>query len=64
MVGPLTLTAMSMVKLTTLLLLMRPNLDRLAFVNTLLRMANRMNTLASGIERRTFKAAQRRKNDY
>lgn len=62
MVGPLTLAAMSMVESTTLLLLVRPNLDRLVFVNTLLQMANRMNKLASGIERRTFEAAQKRKN--
>jgi hypothetical protein len=61
MVGPLTLTAMSIVESTMLLLLTKPNLDRLAFVNALLRMANRMNKLASGIERRTFEAAQRRK---
>lgn len=61
MVDPLTLAALSMVESTTLLLLTKPNLDRLAFVNTLSRMANRMNKLASEIERRTFEAAQRRK---
>ena len=61
MVGPLTLAAISMVESTSLFLLTRPNLDRLAFVHALHRMANRMNKLASGIEQRTFEAAQKRK---
>lgn len=61
MVGPLTLATMSIVELTTLLLLTKPTLDRLAFVNTLSRMAKPMNKLASGIERRTFDTAHRRK---
>lgn len=61
MVGPLTLAAFSMVESTSMLLLTKPNFDRIAFVNTLWRMAKRMNKLASGIERRTFEASQRRK---
>lgn len=62
MVGPLTLTSMSVVEITSLLLLTRPNLDRLAFVNSLLRMASRVDKLASGIERRTFEVAKKRKS--
>lgn len=61
MVGPLIFAATSMVECTSLLLLTKPNLDRLAFADTLFRMANRMNKLAREIERRTFEAAQRRK---
>lgn len=60
MVTPLTLAAMSIVESTSLLLLTEPNFDRVAFVNTLIRMAGRMHRLASGIERRTFHAAQNR----
>lgn len=62
MVGPLTLSAFSLVESTTMLLLTKPNFDRIAFVNTLWRMTKRMNKLASGIERRTFEASQRRRN--
>lgn len=61
MVGPLTLAAISIVESTSLLLLTKPNLDRLAFFNTIWRMAQRMNKLASGIERRTLEVSQRRK---
>jgi Family of unknown function (DUF5677) len=61
MVGPLTLAAISMVESTSWLLLSKANFDRLAFVNTLCRMANRMSKLAEGMERRTFEAAQKRK---
>lgn len=62
MVGPLTLAAFSMVESTSMLLLTKPNFDRIAFVNTLWRMAKRMHKLASDIERRTFEASQRRKS--
>lgn len=62
LVGPLTLAAFSMVESTSMLLLTKPNFDRIAFVNTLWRMAKRMNKLASGIELRTFEAAQKRRN--
>lgn len=61
MVAPLTLAAVSMVELTSLLLMAKPNIDHLAFVHTLLRMASRMNKLASGIERRTLEAARKSK---
>lgn len=61
LVGPLTLAAFSMVESTSMLLLTKPNFDRIAFVNTLWRMAKRMNKLASGIELRTFEAAQKRR---
>ena len=62
LVGPLTLAAFSMVESTSMLLLTKPNFDRIAFVNTLWHMAKRMNKLASGIERRTFEAARKRRN--
>jgi len=61
LVGPLTLAAFSVVESTSMLLLTKPNFDRIAFVNTLWRMAKRMNKLASGIELRTFEAAQKRR---
>jgi hypothetical protein len=61
MVAPLTLAAMSLVESTSRLLLSKPNLDRAAFVHSLLRMAGRMNKLATGLERRTLIAAQRRR---
>jgi len=61
MVEPLTLTAISIVESTSLLLLSKPNFDRLVFFNTIWRMAERMNKLASGIERRTFEAYQKRR---
>lgn len=61
LVGPLTLAAFSMVESTSMLLLTKPNFDHIAFVNTLWRMAKRMNKLASGIERRTFEAARKRR---
>lgn len=60
MVGPLTATAISMVEATFLLLLHKPNLDRLALLDSVWRMAKRMNKLASGLERRTFQAARKR----
>lgn len=62
LVGPLTLAAFSMVESTSMLLLAKPNFDRIAFVDALWRMAKRMNKLASGIEHRTFEAAQKRRN--
>lgn len=61
MVGPLTVTAISMVEATFLLLLHKPNLDRLALLNSVMRMANRMNKLANGLEKRTFEAAKKRR---
>lgn len=60
LVGPLTLTSTSLVEITALLLMTKPNMDRLAFVIALARMAARMNRLASGLERRTFQAAMER----
>lgn len=61
MVGPLTLASLSLVELTTLLLLTKPNMDRLAFVNTIWRMARRMHELSTRVERRTLEAARKRK---
>lgn len=61
MVGPLTATAYSVVEATVLLLLHKPNLDRLALLDSVWRMAKRMNKLAVGIEKRTFDAAKKRK---
>ncbi len=61
MVGPLTATALSMVEATSLLLLHKPNLDRLALLDSVWRMAKRMNKLAGGLEKRTFEAAKKRK---
>jgi hypothetical protein len=61
MVWPLTATAISMVEATFLLLLHKPNLDRLALLDSVWRMAKRMNKLAGGLERRTFEAAKKRK---
>jgi hypothetical protein len=61
MVGPLTATAISMVEATFLLLLHKPNLDRLALLDSVWRMAKRMNKLAGGLEKRTLKAAKERR---
>lgn len=63
MVGPLTATAICMVEATFLLLLHKPNLDRLALLNSVWRMANRMNKLAGSIEKRTFEAAKKRRKE-
>lgn len=60
MTAPLTATAISMTEATYLLLLHKPNLDRLAFLDSILRMAKRMNKLACGLEKRTFEAAKKR----
>jgi hypothetical protein len=61
MVEPLTATAISMVEATVLLLLHKPNLDRLALLDSVWRMAKRMNKLAGGLEKRTLKAAKKRR---
>lgn len=61
MVGPLTVTAISIVESTYLLLLHKPNLDRLALLDSVWRMANRMNKMASGLEKRTLVAAKKRR---
>lgn len=61
MVGPLIATAIGVVEATFLLLMHKPNLDRLALLDSVWRMAKRMNKLASGLEKRTFEAAQRRR---
>jgi len=61
MVEPLTVTAISVVEATALLLLYKPNLDRLALLDSVWRMAKRMNKLASNLEKRTFEAAKKRK---
>jgi hypothetical protein len=50
-----------MVEATFLLLLHKPNLDRLALLDSVWRMAKRMNKLASGLEKRTFDAAKKRR---
>lgn len=63
MIGPLTLTAIGMVEATTLLLSSKPNLDRIAVANALLRMANGMKSLSSGIERRTYRASLKTTGD-
>ena len=61
MVGPLTVTAISILEATSLLLLHKPNLDSLALLDSVWRMANRMNKLAGGLEKRTFEAAKKRR---
>lgn len=61
MVEPLTAVAISMVEATFLLLLHKPNLDRLALLDSVWRMAKRMNKLAGGLEERTFEAAKKRR---
>lgn len=61
MVGPITATALSMVEATFLLLLHKPNLDRLALLDSVWRMAKRMNKLAGSLEKRTFEAAKKRR---
>lgn len=61
MTGPLTATAISMVEATFLLLLHKPNLDRLALLDSVWRMAKRMDKLANGIEKRTFEAEKKRR---
>ena len=61
MVGPLTATAYSIVEATFLLLLHKPNLDRLALLDSVWRMAKRMNKLAGGLEKRTFDAVKKRR---
>lgn len=63
MVGPLTLAAVSIVESTSLLLLIKPNLDRLVFVNTIWRMAHRMHDLAGRIERQSLAVARKRNAD-
>ncbi|MBB5697997.1 DUF5677 domain-containing protein [Sphingomonas yantingensis] len=60
MVGPLTLAATSLVESTLFLMLHKPNLDRLAMLNSLLRMSKRMHKLATGLEKRTLEAARKR----
>ncbi|TYC96878.1 hypothetical protein [Novosphingobium sp. BW1] len=64
MVEPLTATALGMVEATFLLLLHKPNLDRLALLDSVWRMAKRMNKLAGGLEKRTFEAATKRKQVF
>jgi hypothetical protein len=61
MVEPLTATAISMVEATFLLLLHKPNLDRLALLDSVWRMANRMDKVAGGLEKRTLRAARKRR---
>lgn len=62
MVEPLMATAISVTEATFLLLLYKPNIDRLAYLDSIWRMANRMDKLATGLEKRTFEAAQKRRN--
>lgn len=64
MVGPLTATAVGIVEATGLLLLHKPNLDRLALLDSVWRMAKRMNKLAAGLEKRTFEAAKKRREAF
>lgn len=61
MVGPLTATAYSMIEATSLLLLHKPNIDRLALLDSVWRMVKRMSTLAGGLEKRTFEATKKRR---
>jgi len=61
MVGPLAVTAISVVEATFLLLLHKPNLDRLALLDSVWRMAKRMDKLAGGLEKRTFETAKKRR---
>lgn len=61
MVAPLILTSLSIAEITSLLLLTKPNLDRIILVDAIWRMANRMEKLSKSIERRTFDAAKKRK---
>lgn len=60
MVTPLAATAISLVEATFLLLLHKPNLDRLALLDSIWRMAKRMEALARGLEKRTLEAARKR----
>lgn len=60
MVGPLTLASTSLVQITSLFLLTEPNMDRLAFVSTIEQMASRMHNLATRVEQRSLKVAQKR----
>lgn len=62
MVAPLTATAISMAEATFLLLLHKPNLDRLALLDSIWRMAKRMERLAGGLEKRTFEVAKKRRS--
>ena len=61
MVAPLILTSLSIAEATSLHLLVKPNLDRIILVDTIWRMANRMEKLSRSIERRTFEAAKKQK---
>lgn len=60
MVMPMTMAAISISEATSLLLLHKPNLDRLSMLDSIWRMARRMAKLSSGLEKRTFEAAKRR----
>jgi hypothetical protein len=59
MSGPLTLASASLVENTILLISTRPNLDRAAFMATLLRMSGRMHKVATRVEKKTLKAARK-----
>ncbi|MDQ0506561.1 DUF5677 domain-containing protein [Xanthobacter agilis] len=62
MVGPLTLASMSLAEVTTLYLNTRPNFDRVVCAGVLMRMATRMNRLATRLEEKTLRAAKKRKS--
>lgn len=60
-VGPFTAAAVSMVEATFLLVLHKTNFDRLALLDSVGRMAKRINKLAGGLEKRAFEAAKKRR---
>lgn len=61
MVGPLTLASLSLVEITALYINTQPNFDRAVLTSVLLRIALRMEALASRLEKRTAKAAEKRR---
>jgi hypothetical protein len=61
MTGPLALASASLVENTIHLINSRPNFDRTAFTVTLVRMSSRMHDLAEDLERRTLKAALKKR---
>lgn len=60
MVLPLVMTVNSIVETTAMLIMIKPNLDRGVLISSILRMASRMNKMASSIEQRTYEAAKKR----
>lgn len=61
MVGPLTLTAMSMVETTALYLVTKPNFDRGVYSIVLMNMAQRLHKIGPKLEKRTLMAARKQR---